>query len=328
MEVKDYDYIVTPYQEKLVRLLPWPYPFAWMFFSCLLLAYHLTALWVSKDSLEPLWSIIVIGLLPGFIAIGTIWFSKILEQFTPSLYLFINWPEEQVRKWYESEIRAIFNSRWMFGGGIAMAILTLICIYTGPLWPDKLYPKITCIVLVSVLGFLAGGMIYTMVRIPIMIHKLGRIEEIRVSVYQHPLTSVKAVGRLLGKISIIIIGLYIFGISYHLFCEANQLTTFVTVFFGFFILTFFILPQLNVHKIMAKVKHRRLRNFSIHLEESLQAVTKEPTRENVQRVRELFEVQRSLSMMGEWPFDTKLLLVILTGIAMPIIIVLLQVLCK
>lgn len=328
MRDKDFDYIVTPYEEKLARIIPLPYPIVWLLFSCLLLGLHLFALWRTGEPFKPLWPIVVVGLLPGLISIGTIWFSKILEQFTPSLYLFIDWPEEQVREWYESEVRAIFNLKWMLGCGVPTAILMLLCVVIGPLWPTNAYPKITFSILIFALGFLAGGMIYTMIRIPIIVYRLGKIEEIKVSVYQHPLTSVKAVGRLLGKISLVIIGIYVFGISYHLFCEANTLTVLVTCFFGLFVLAFFILPQFNVHKIMSKVKHRRLRRFSVYLEESLQNVTKDPSRKNVQRVRELFDVQKSLNMMGEWPFDTKILLVILIGIVMPIIVVLLQVLWK
>lgn len=69
-------------------------------------------------------------------------------------------------------------------------------------------------------------------------------------------------------------------------------------------------------------------NFSNYIEESLQAVTEDPSVGNIQRVRELFEIQRSLNGMGEWPFNTKLLLTLLTGIAIPIFVVLLQIICS
>ena len=79
---------------------------------------------------------------------------------------------------------------------------------------------------------------------------------------------------------------------------------------------------------MLKVKHQKLRNFSIYLEEALEKVTEDPSQGNLQRVKELFGIQQSLSQMGEWPFDTKVLFTILTGIAVPIIAALIQLILK
>ena len=130
------------------------------------------------------------------------------------------------------------------------------------------------------------------------------------------------------RLSFTIVVVYLFGISSRIGSQPNLLMLFTTSLFGLFVIAFFIFPQLNVHKIMSKVKHRKLMNFSNYIEESLQAVTEDPSVGNIQRVRELFEIQRSLNGMGEWPFNTKLLLTLLTGIAIPIFVVLLQIICS
>jgi hypothetical protein len=157
-----------------------------------------------------------------------------------------------------------------------------------------------------------------------MVNKLGQIESIKISLYQHPITSIRAVGKLMGKISLATILIYFIGISYHMFTRADNIMIFITIFFGFFVLFFFIFPQAKIHRIMMKVKHQKLRNFSIYLEEALEKVTEDPSRENLLKVKELFDIQHSLSQMGEWPFDTKLFFTILTGIAVPIIAALIQ----
>jgi len=54
--------------------------------------------------------------------------------------------------------------------------------------------------------------------------------------------------------------------------------------------------------------------------ECLEKVTTDPSQDNVQRVRELFEIQTSLNGMGEWPFDTKLLIIVITGIGIPLLV--------
>ena len=164
-----------------------------------------------------------------------------------------------------------------------------------------------------------------MLRISIMVYKLGKIDEMKVSIYQHPVTSIKAIGKLMSRLALTILIIYIFGMSYFFTYIPSTSILFMNLFFGVLVLGFFIYPQINVHKIMSKMKHRKLMRFSAYLEESLQAVTEDPSGANIQRVREMFEIQRSLNGMGEWPFNTKLLLTIVTGIGIPILVVLIQI---
>jgi hypothetical protein len=167
-----------------------------------------------------------------------------------------------------------------------------------------------------------------MLRISIMVYKLGRIDELKVSIYQHPVTSVRAIGKLMSRLALTILIIYIFGMSYYFGDNPGTLMLFMNLFFGILVLGFFIYPQINVHKMMSKVKHKKLMRFSSYLEESLQAVTEDPSGVHIQRVRELFEIQRSLNGMGEWPFNTKLLLTIITGIGIPVLVVLIQIICS
>lgn len=324
-EQKDYDYIVTPYQERIADILELPYPIFWFVVSSVLLGLHLFILGEYNElHKKNIWPHICIGFLPFLIATGTIWFSKTLEDFTPSIFKFIAWPKEKILSWYENEIRLIFNDKRMAISGLFFSVCLPLTGFWKPLWHADTIAYVSLLLMVFVLSFLAGGMIYTMIRILIMVCKMSKIDDIKVSVYQHPVTSVKAVGKLMLRLSLIIIVVYLFGISYFLGSKPSPLMISITLFFGLFVMFFFIYPQLNVHKIMYKVKHKKLMSFSSYIEESLQAVTEDPSVDNVQRVRELFEVQQSLNGMGEWPFNTKLFITLLTGIAIPILVVLVQ----
>ncbi len=319
----DYDDIVTPFQEKISSYFKLPYPIPWLLFSCLLIYLHYLAMHDYTD-ITSILPYAILGALPCILPTASIWFSKLLERFTPSMLMFIYDKNNNCLEWYESEIRSIFNNKRMCQSGLAMVILMLPIAFNSPLLPVFYSSIVTYILIIISVNFFAGAMIYNMIRIWVMIYRLGRANQIKVSVYQHPLTSVKAVGKLMSKLSFTMIGIYIFGISYQIFTEPAPSIIFVCGFFGIFVLLFFLGPQIEIHKIMSKMKHERLMTFSEHLEESLQKVSSNPNRANLQKVRELFGIQQSLNKMGEWPFDTKLLLTIITTLALPIVIVLIQ----
>ena len=327
-EKVSFDYIVTPYQESIPNVIKMNPVIYWLLFATVLIAFDHYALIHFDERPSIHIPHFILGSLSCIIPLATIWFSKILEDFTPSLFMFIDWEEERTLKWYSEEIRSIFDDKWMMWSGVIMTSCMLpISFIIGQLVPTNLIPKLTFLAIMISLYFLAGSLIYVMIRICIMVNKLGDIDAIKVSVYQHPMVSVKAVGKLMGKISFTIIGIYIYGITYLIFTRSDMLMIFITIFFGVFVLVFFIFPQIKVHKIMSKVKHKRLMVFSTYLENALQDVTDDPSQQNIQRVKELFGIQQSLVEMGEWPFNTKILFPLLAGIATPLIIAILQLIC-
>jgi hypothetical protein len=331
METKnnDFDYIVTPFPERIARILRLPYPVAWLIISGFLFGLHVGGCLYSGSPVKlAIVRLAILALLPTCIATGIVWFSKALEKFTPSIFLFIDWPRDKILEWYESELRSIFNLKWMVLTGVVLAGVCLISGLPHDFWAGfRNLPTVTFRIMMVAVGFLGGGMFYAMIRIALMVHKMGKLEAIKVSIYQHPLTSVKSVGNLLGKIALVAIGIYLLGMLYVFgkTGEHGKLVFWIVVFFAVVVGSFFVFPQIKIHQMMSKVKHMRLREFSRHLEEALEGVTREPSRESVQRVRELFEIQKSLNEMGEWPFDTRKVFLIITGIAIPLIVVLLQI---
>ena len=113
MEEKDYDYIVTPFPEKIARFFHISYPLMWFIVSLFLGALHIFSCLYSHETVSQKALLVVIALRPFFIAVAIVRFSKALEEFTPSLFSFIDWPDERILDWYESELRSIFNFKWM-----------------------------------------------------------------------------------------------------------------------------------------------------------------------------------------------------------------------
>ena len=76
---------------------------------------------------------------------------------------------------------------------------------------------------------------------------------------------------------------------------------------------------------MAREKQQRLLSFSTHLEEAMERSLKEPTGENMQRLKELFELQSHLKNMNEGPFDVNTIWQLITALLIPIALAMLEI---
>jgi hypothetical protein len=91
------------------------------------------------------------------------------------------------------------------------------------------------------------------------------------------------------------------------------------------IFCFFLLPQVGVHRIMAQEKTQRILSFSHHLESALEKSLADPSSENMQRLKELFELQEHLKKMNEWPFDVNTIWQLITALLIPLLLALLEI---
>jgi hypothetical protein len=91
------------------------------------------------------------------------------------------------------------------------------------------------------------------------------------------------------------------------------------------IFCFFLLPQIGIHRIMAAEKEQRLHSFSHHLEKALEKSLSDPSLENMQRLKELFDLQEHLKKMNEWPFNVNTLWQLITALLIPLILALLEI---
>ena len=91
------------------------------------------------------------------------------------------------------------------------------------------------------------------------------------------------------------------------------------------IFCFFLLPQIGIHRIMSNEKEQRILSFSHHLEMALEKSLNDPSSENMQRLKELFELQEHLKNMNEWPFNVNSLWQLITALLIPLILALLEI---
>lgn len=91
------------------------------------------------------------------------------------------------------------------------------------------------------------------------------------------------------------------------------------------IFCFFLLPQIGIHRIMSNEKEQRILSFSHHLESALEKSLRDPSSENMQRLKELFELQEHLKKMNEWPFNVNTIWQLITALLIPMALALLEI---
>ncbi len=155
-------------------------------------------------------------------------------------------------------------------------------------------------------------------------------KKVKVSITQFSGNGLQALGSSFLKMSLSITVSFIFIVAAAMLApfENNLIVLIWLGLAALLIFSFFLLPQVGIHRVMVNEKTNRMSSFTWHLEEAMDNTLKDPSAENMQRLKELFEVQRHLKEMNEWPFDLTSLWQLLTALIIPIILAAIEILFK
>jgi hypothetical protein len=275
--------------------------------------------------------ILEFGCLVIFFAMvcGTvIYCSRVLSEMYGDVILFIDQSDDNFRSWYRQQLHRSYEGIVPIVFGVAFAIFESITV--GPII-RQFTPAGTSLYFLrmayEVVGFFFLGVgvwaLLNVVRIPIQLTRY----KIKVSLTQVSGRGLQALGSSYFNMSLciiltfipLIIAAIISPLSNNMFILA-WLAGGVLLIFGFF-----LLPQVGVHRIMAFEKRQRLMSFTSHLEEAMERSLREPTSENMQRLKELFDLQAHLKQMNEWPFNTNTLWQLITALLIPVMVALLEI---
>jgi hypothetical protein len=319
---------IKSYPERIVNWVPLPY---WLTLLLLwegvFLADYLITI-VNEGAQEHLGEYSFLVLFFALVSISIIYCSNILKRLYNDLVLFIEANESDLKLWYEQKLSLSYQGIYpvLFGLGFMLVVNFTV----GPeirsfTTPDNFiyYLRFTY----ELAGFFILGVgIWALINVMLIPIRLTSFK-IRVSVNQISGRGLQALGTAYFKMSLAItftfIPLVIAAILSPLIEDMSILIWLAAgtmVIFGFF-----IIPQFGIHKIMAHEKQQRLLSFSNHLEDALERSLKEPTSENMQRLKELFELQSHLKNMNEWPFDVNTIWQLITALLIPIGLAVLEV---
>lgn len=260
---------------------------------------------------------------------GTVIFcSRVLSEMYTDVILFIDRPDDQFRSWYTIQLKRSYEGATPLVFGIAFAIFESLT--AGPVI-RQFTPAGTTLYFVrmayEIIGFFFLGVgvwaLLNVVRIPILLTKY----KIKVSLTQISGRGLQALGSSYFRMSLCIILTFIPLIIAVIISPLSNNTFILAWLAGGLVLIFcfFLLPQVGVHRIMAYEKRQRLMSFTNHLEEAMERSLNNPSSENMQRLKELFDLQTHLKSMNEWPFNTNTLWQLITALLIPVAVALLEI---
>lgn len=319
---------VKSYPERLIGWIPLPY---WLsltiLWELLFLIDYLLSLNApsSKDHL-PEFGLLI--LFYSFTSISIIYCSKILIHLYTNLSLFIDHPEQELFNWYQKRLKVSYHGVGPIVTGLAFVVLerfTVGDIIRG-LTPQDEVLRIFRDSYLSVGFFFVGMGIWSLVQVMLIPMQLTQFK-IKVALHQVSGIGLQALGGSFFKMSISIAFTFLPIVLAALASPLrnNMIIVGWQIIGSVMIFCFFLLPQIGIHRIMAGEKQNRLVAFSGHLEEAIERSLKDPTVENMQRLKELFELQKHLREMNEWPFNVNTLWQLITALLIPLLLALLEV---
>ena len=315
--------IVTPLAERVADAAGVHYAVFWALLGSVVAAAHVCVTAQYEGfTLRTMWPAVLFGVFPSATVIATIHFAKLLERFASPLCAILAWEREKTLAWYAGELRHIFSDRYMALCGGIMALVFMPIIFYGPMFPRHPLAQASFVAVMVPLNVAAGGMLYSLLSMLLMLDRLGKIDAVRVSVHRHSLEAARSIGALATRISFITLLLYSVGMSHGVLFMRDGITIVSTLMFGVVIFLVFLVPQLKVRALMARMRRARLRLVSARLEDALREVAARPSEGGDIRARELAAIRDSLDETGDWSLDTQMLLAILAGIAVPLSFVL------
>jgi hypothetical protein len=315
---------------KLVGKIPLPYVVTILLFWSLEFIVDYVVLWrlpVAED-----YYLAHAGILIFFasITIIIIHCSNVLTAIYPDIALFIDQDKEEIRDWYEKKLKWCLEGKWpilcgvlfvglqeITVGGIVKSSVTFNQPFLQALWATYL-----------ILGFfILGYGLWAMFNVAIIPLQLARFK-MKVSLNQIPGIGLQALGAAYFKmalsISVSFLILILMVIASPL--SGDTIVLGWEVLAALIIFSFFLLPQIGVHNIMALEKKKSLTKLAVPLEEAIEKSVNNPTSENSMRLKELLELQHHIKSMNDWPFNVNSLWQLLTALLIPLLLAVLEIL--
>jgi hypothetical protein len=322
---------VTSFPERVIHPVPLPHWLAWVILWQVLFLIDYFISWPLDNATANNDVFACIALFFASICVITTYCSKVLVRLFPHLAIFIEEDKILLQQWYQKKLWKSYEGIWPLVTGLAMSAVTIVTILPliDELTPDNTVLYYYRIGYLAVGFFFLGVALWAQLQVTFLPLELTR-KKVKVSINQFAGNGLQALGSAYLKMSLAI------SVSFLLIVITAMLAPFennyiVLIWLGIaalLIFGFFLLPQVGIHQVMATEKTNRMAGFANHLEEAMERTLKNPSAENMQRLKELFEVQNHLKAMNDWPFDLNSIWQLLTALIIPIILAAIEIFFK
>ena len=324
--LKNYQEKSDAWQTKFQEKFGLPFPIPWVVIG---IVFFMIGFAVKQVLIEPEMDLRVVAILSALIAAtanSVVYYEKVLDRATESIPYILRENAAGIEKWLDEWYRYIFWSSRNVFTGFALSVLCVASIYLSGGLGRGAIGVIYNYILIGVIGFLGGSMLWTMIGVAKMTSSLGSSVKIRVSIFDSQTSSMKIASGIIWRVAITAAFVYLLGISMYLICgiKLYGLIYVIVVGFGVFVFIYFIAPQANIHKTLLDIKRDRLRVLVDQIDKTFDRVAIDPSVDNIGQLRDLFSLQKTLNGRAAWAFGTKELLTLLGSVLVPVIILLLN----
>ena len=312
---------ITSYPEKSVRFIPLP---PWLSIIIVWEIIFLLDYLIARSDPGSVSSLWLFGSLIIFfisVCINSILCSQELIRLLPHLRTFVDMSSDELGQWYTHQLQECYEGWKPIASGLvigAAAGFTLDPLMREVIQgSDLVYYYRHGYHFVGY--FFLGTALWALIRaatIPLSMAKF----KIKVSSYQVRGTGLQALGRAYFRMAIFLTTSFFVMVAIVAFSPftASPIVLGWLAIGALSIFLFFVVPQMGIHRIMAEVKYKKLDAFSIHLDAALEQSINQPTPDNMQRLKELFELQQHLKNMNEWPFELSMVWQLITALIIPL----------
>lgn len=257
--------------------------------------------------------------------------TKIMINLYQDLILFIDSKDQNLETWYTSKLKWMYEGAWPILAVVTFSILVELT--AGQVINS--YNQASESILYFRTGYRMFGFFLLGLSLWSIINFMRLPAQLLLFKFKLRLSNLSGIGlQALGnaflKIALMGIGSFIiliFTIMVSPVHENAAILVWVALG-GILIFSLFLFPQLGIHRIMAVEKRQQLISFSNHLEEALARSMKEPTSENMQKLKEMFDLQQYLKSLNDWPFNANAMWQLISALLIPLMLVILQIMFK
>ncbi len=286
------------WQTKVQVFLRLPFPLPWLLIAGVLFGIGCGVVALFEERLGGIRFLAVYAVLVAAIANAVVFFEKLLDEVADVFPELLEEENEKAKAWVRRWYRRIFWSKTNLYVGLGLAIIcTGISLTASNQFFQSVAAKTYFYFIIFVIGFLGGSMLWTMLGVAALMSSLGKDVNIRPSIFDSSTSALRAAASVLWKVSLTAVLTYILGISPIFLFSIHPGAAYMIVIctFGIFVLLYFIIPQMNIHKTLVRLKGDRLRTLVAQIDNAFDKVTQGPTPENINQLRNLFDLQKAVN---------------------------------
>ena len=176
--------------------------------------------------------------------------------------------------------------------------------------------------------FMGGAMFWCLCGITWLTWSLGRRlkkgeeniwQTIEIGIHPRLSRSVRDVGKNLWFVAVITGGMYTVLVICMFFARADTLTLTISSIFSLVVVTVFIVPQLNMHRLMVRAKYRKMTCLNAQLNDALNELQHRQDSESIEKANAILELQKALGDCCEWPYDFNSLAMVVGSVIIPVL---------